>query len=102
VSLDQLRYFVTVADCGTTRAASRVLHVSQPPLSRQIRSLEEELGVPLFERSARGMRLLPAGELFLNRARSILAAVDEAVCDTRASAQDEAVGDSPPPHEAPS
>jgi DNA-binding transcriptional LysR family regulator len=83
VSLDQLRYFVAVADSGTTHEAARRLHISQPPLSRQIRALEEEIGVDLFERSAQGMRLLPAGEVFLDRARSILSALDSAVVATR-------------------
>jgi DNA-binding transcriptional LysR family regulator len=79
MSLDQLRYFVTVAEVGTTHAAARALHVSQPPLSRQIRALEDEIGVELFERSARGMRLRPAGRVFLERTRAILSALDDAV-----------------------
>lgn len=85
MSLEQLRYFVTVADAGTTHEAARRLHISQPPLSRHIRALEEEIGVPLFARSARGMELLPSGELFLGRARAILEALDEAVTATRRS-----------------
>ncbi len=83
MSLDQLRYFVTVAEAGTTRAAAVALHISQPPLSRQIRALEEEIGVQLFHRNARGMRLLPPGEVLLRHARAILSAVDEAVDATR-------------------
>ncbi len=77
MSFDQLRYFVAVAESGTTRAAAQSLHVSQPPLSRQIRALESELEVSLFERTARGMTLLPAGQLLLKQATHILAAVEE-------------------------
>jgi DNA-binding transcriptional LysR family regulator len=83
VSLDQIRYFVAVADAGTTHAAAAALHVSQPPLSRQIRALEDEIGTPLFDRTARGMRLRPAGEVFLTRARAILQALDDAVAEAR-------------------
>lgn len=83
MSFDQLRAFVTVAEEeNLTRAASR-LHVSQPPLTRRIRGLEEELGTPLFERLPSGMRLLPAGDRLLEHARRILAAVDDAVADVR-------------------
>lgn len=76
MSLTQLRYFVAVAEEGNVGRAAQRLHVSQPPLSRQIRALEDELGVPLFTRTARGLQLLPSGEPVLAQAKKILADVD--------------------------
>jgi len=83
MSLAQIRYFVAVAEEGNVGRAARRLHVAQPPVSRQIRSLEEELGSPLFRRTPRGMDLLPAGEVFLDHAKKILAAVETAAEATR-------------------
>src|SRR5271167_222480 len=69
-----LLYFVTVAEEGQiTRAAGR-LHVAQPALSQAIAQLEEELGIELLERHARGVTLTPAGEAFLPKARAAVAA----------------------------
>jgi len=78
MSLAQIRYFVAVAEEGHVGRAAMRLHVAQPPLSRQIRNLEDELGAPLFERTPRGMQLLPSGKVFLSHARGILDAVDAA------------------------
>ena len=83
VSLSQLRYFVAVAEEGNVGRAAQRLRVAQPPLSRQIRALEDEIGAQLFERTPRGMTLLPPGRVFLDHARSILDAVDRAVVATR-------------------
>jgi DNA-binding transcriptional LysR family regulator len=78
VELRHLRYFVAIAEERSfTRAAER-LWVAQPGLSTQIRRLEAELGVKLFERHTRGVDLTQAGELFLERARVALAAADTA------------------------
>src|SRR5258708_34480418 len=66
MELRHLRYFVAVADAGNlTVAAQRMLHTSQPSLSRQIRDLEDEVGTPLLTRRARGVDLTPAGRGFL-------------------------------------
>ena len=90
MSLTQLQYFVTVAEEGNVTRAAKRLHVSQPPLTRMIRALEDELGAPLFVREPRGVRLLPAGQRLPGRAPTILAMVAEAVEDVgRAGADGE-------------
>jgi DNA-binding transcriptional LysR family regulator len=78
MELRHLRYFVVVAEeCHFRRAAER-LHIAESPLSQQIRQLESELGLSLFERTTRRVSLTAAGERFLERSRHILLAVDHA------------------------
>jgi LysR family hca operon transcriptional activator len=73
MELRHLRYFVAVADAGSlTVAAEQKLHTSQPSLSRQIRDLEQEVGVQLINRSAHGIELTSAGKAFLDHARTAL------------------------------
>jgi len=79
MELRHLRYFIAVAEKeNVTRAAER-LHVSQPPLSRQIRDLEDELGIPLFEHGAKAVRLTEAGHVFLSEARAVVERANKAV-----------------------
>jgi DNA-binding transcriptional LysR family regulator len=87
VELRHLRYFLAVAEMeNISRAATHKLHVSQPSLSRQIRDLEDELGVRLLERTAKSVSLTEAGRAFLLEARAVLEHVDEAVRKMRAIA----------------
>ncbi|MFN3202724.1 MAG: LysR family transcriptional regulator [Bradymonadia bacterium] len=89
MSLHQIEYFVAIAEEGSLRGAAERLHVSQPPLTRHLRALEDELGTPLFERTSKGVTLLPEGEVFLRHARRVLSSIDaavEAVRDLKTSA----------------
>lgn len=72
MEMKQLTYFVTVVQMGNISSAAKKLHMSQPPLSLQMRLLEEELGTVLFERGARRIVLTECGKLFYERARAIL------------------------------
>src|SRR5258706_12078023 len=83
--LRQLRYFVAVAEELSFRRAAERLHISLPPLSRQIRSLETRLGLRLFERDTRTVALTAAGGRALKMARRIFADVGEFGAELAAS-----------------
>jgi DNA-binding transcriptional LysR family regulator len=78
MELRHLRYFLAVAETGSISHAAQKLFIAQPPLSAQIRQLEEEVGVPLLVRLPRGVALTSAGESFLTDARAILARSQDA------------------------
>ena len=72
MELRQLSYFTTIVNEGNISQAAKKLNISQPPLSHQMKLLEAELGVTLFERGSRRIRLTPAGKTFYDRALAIL------------------------------
>src|SRR6202051_492309 len=79
MELRHLRYFIAVAEEGSlTLAAKKRLHTAQPSLSRQIRDLEYEVGVPLMSRSVRGIELTAAGKAFLDHVRLALTQAEAA------------------------
>lgn len=71
-----LRYFLTIAEEGNITGAANLLHLSQPTLSRQIKSLEKELGHPLFIRKSHSVSLTPEGRLLKKRAEEVISLVD--------------------------
>jgi DNA-binding transcriptional LysR family regulator len=73
---NDLRYFLAVADHGSTLAAGRALRVSQTTVARRIAALEEALGLPLFEKRQAGYALTPAGEELIDRARQVESAAE--------------------------
>ncbi len=76
MNLLYLKYAVEVAGCGSINKAAKKLYIDQPNLSRSIKDLESSLGVSIFERSTRGMKLTADGEVFLKYAKTILGQVD--------------------------
>lgn len=83
----QIKYFVAVAQELNFGRAALALNISQPPLTRQIQQLEEEIGAPLFERTAKGVTLTQAGELLLQESLNIQSLVEQAVERTQRAAQ---------------
>ncbi|HTH40635.1 MAG TPA: LysR substrate-binding domain-containing protein, partial [Rhodocyclaceae bacterium] len=89
IDFRQLRYFVALADTLHFGRAAALMHISQPPLSRQIAALEEELGVQLFKRSTRQVELTAAGRHFHEQAARIIEALNTAVRSTQATERGE-------------
>jgi DNA-binding transcriptional LysR family regulator len=79
VDVRQMRYVLAVARTGSVRRAAQLLNVAQPTLSQQLGIVEREMGAPLFERTARGMRLTPVGEVFAAHAEAVLGVFDQAL-----------------------
>jgi LysR family hca operon transcriptional activator len=89
MELRHLRYFAAVAAHGSFNRAAEKIHLTQPALSRQVKDLEDELGVRLFVRGKNAVTLTDAGELFYEEARDLLARADQAVQRVRGQARNE-------------
>jgi DNA-binding transcriptional LysR family regulator len=89
MELRHVRYFIAVAECLSFTRAAGQLHIAQPPLSRQIRQLEDELGVQLFARTKRRVELTRAGIAFLDEARGLVVQASRATDVARRAAQGE-------------
>ncbi len=89
MELRHLRYFTAVAAHGSFSRAANNLHLTQPALSRQVKDLEDELGVPLFVRGTNAVTLTEAGEVFYEEARDLLARADQAIQRVRGEAKSE-------------
>lgn len=87
MELRQLRYFVAVAETGNISRAARKIFLTQPALSRQIKALEEEIGLCLFERQAHSIQLTPTGEALVREARELLRHADEVIERVRSAAR---------------
>ncbi|MCI8329736.1 MAG: LysR family transcriptional regulator [Oscillibacter sp.] len=83
MTLKQLEYFLAIAETGSITQAAERLHVSQPPLSLQLKALEDELGVPLFERTKRGLVITQSGRLLVRRTQEILEMLNLTVNEVR-------------------
>ena len=83
MNLNQLRYFISVAENGSFTKAAMSHYVSQTAITQQIHALEENIGIQLLDRTSRPVSLTPAGKVFLKEAREILSRMDAALSRTR-------------------
>lgn len=79
----QMKYFVSIVDCGSFTEAAEQCYISQSAISQQVATLEDELGVKLFERSGRKFKLTPAGEYLYGKSKSVLAMVESVCAETK-------------------
>jgi DNA-binding transcriptional LysR family regulator len=79
MKLRQLRHFTAVASHGNFSRAAKALYLTPSSLSRQVKALEDELGVALFKRESNSVSLTPSGQIFFEEAREILTRVDKAI-----------------------
>lgn len=84
MTLKQLEYFLAIAETGSITKASQNMSISQPPLSFQLKELETELNVQLFERDKKGLTITPKGQLLQRRAKEILDAVNDMLYELQA------------------
>lgn len=83
MDIRQLRYFIAIAEEGQITAAARRLHMAQPPLSQQLKAMEQELGVKLVERTGKQLQMTGAGELFYKHALNIVKLLEESQIEVR-------------------
>ncbi|WP_158734764.1 LysR family transcriptional regulator [Alteribacillus sp. YIM 98480] len=83
MDIKQLRYFCTVADEGQITKAAKKLHMAQPPLSQQLKKIEEELNIELFERNGRTIELTEAGRVLYKKAKNIMHELEETIVEVQ-------------------
>lgn len=83
MDMRQIKYFLTIAREGQVTRAAKILNMEQPPLSRQLKQMEDELGVKLFDRHGKGLQLTDAGILLKKKAETLLAYFDETIEEVR-------------------
>ncbi len=83
MDIRQLKYFLTIAQEGQVTRAAKLLNMEQPPLSRQLKLMEEELGVRLFDRGGKGLQLTASGELLKQKAEALLLQFDESLREVK-------------------